>query len=169
MVLVDQGCLTDILFYSTFEKMQLIEASLTTCKGDLVGYFEERVDVCGAIWLRTTFNSQPKAKAIDVQYLIINMILGRSSLNTLGVIVSTPHLADKNKQSTETSEANSVRDMRSNPPHPLKRSPNTIKSSINLKKSTPPKAQFLYYSNKIIFLAFLSMNDKEIIKAISLL
>ncbi|WOL01179.1 hypothetical protein Cni_G09893 [Canna indica] len=98
---VDQGSLTDILLYSTFEKMQLTKASLTLCKGDLVGFPGERVNVRGAIWLRTMFDSQPKVKTIDVKYLVINipnpydMILGRSSLNTIGAVVSTPHLAVK--------------------------------------------------------------------------
>ncbi|WOL01432.1 hypothetical protein Cni_G10148 [Canna indica] len=73
-VIVDQGSSPDILFYSTFEKMQLTEASLTPCKED---------------------------PTIDVQYLVISisnpyhMILGRSFLNTLGAVVSTPHLAVK--------------------------------------------------------------------------
>ncbi|WOL20482.1 hypothetical protein Cni_G29287 [Canna indica] len=89
-VLVNQGSSIDILFYSTFEKMQLTEASLTPCKGDLVGFSGEMIDVRKAIWLRTTFNSQPKEKTIDVQYLII-MILGQPSLNTLGAVVSSPH------------------------------------------------------------------------------
>ncbi|WOL05255.1 hypothetical protein Cni_G13982 [Canna indica] len=48
-VLVDQGSSTDILFYSTFEKIQLTEASFTPCKGDLVGFSGERVDVRRAI------------------------------------------------------------------------------------------------------------------------
>ncbi|WOK98456.1 hypothetical protein Cni_G07168 [Canna indica] len=64
--LIDQGSSADILFYSTFEKMQLTEVSLTPCKGDLIGFSGERVDIRGAIWLRTMFNSQPKAKTIDV-------------------------------------------------------------------------------------------------------
>ncbi|WOL07652.1 hypothetical protein Cni_G16397 [Canna indica] len=48
-VLVDQDSSTDILFYTTFEKMQLTEASLIPYKGDLVVFSRKRVDVRGAI------------------------------------------------------------------------------------------------------------------------
>ncbi|WOL20688.1 hypothetical protein Cni_G29493 [Canna indica] len=81
--------------------MQLTEALLTPCKWDLIGFSGERVVVRGALWLRTIFDSRPKAKTIDVQYLVINipslyhMILGQPFLNTLGAVVSTPHLAVK--------------------------------------------------------------------------
>ncbi|WOL20470.1 hypothetical protein Cni_G29275 [Canna indica] len=82
---VDQGSSADILFHSTFQKMQLTKASLTPSKGDLVGFSGEMVDIRGAMWLRTAFNSKSKVKIIDVQYLVINipcpyhMILRRPS------------------------------------------------------------------------------------------
>ena len=61
----------------------------------------ERVNVLGVIELRTTFRIDSNIKTISVWYLVIDsrapyhMILGRPSLNTLGAVVSTPHLALK--------------------------------------------------------------------------
>ena len=49
--------------------------------------------------LRTTFGAEANFKTVDVWYLVIDsqapyhMILGRPSLNTLRVVVSTPYLA----------------------------------------------------------------------------
>ena len=81
--------------------MQIPESSLNLYHGDLVGFSGERVNVLGVVELRTTFGAEPNIKTIGGQYLVIDsqapyhMILGRPSLNTLGVVVSTPHLALK--------------------------------------------------------------------------
>ncbi|WOL03954.1 hypothetical protein Cni_G12674 [Canna indica] len=96
---MDQGSLIDILPYFTFEKMQLTETSLSPCNRDLVGFSRKRVNVQGSIWLRTMFDSQSKAKMTDMHYLVIDvpshyhMVLGQPSLNNLGAVVSTPHVA----------------------------------------------------------------------------
>ena len=61
----------------------------------------EWVNVLGVIELTNTFGTEPNFKTIDVQYLVIDsqapyhMILGRLSLNTLGAVMSTHHLALK--------------------------------------------------------------------------
>ena len=91
----------DILFFSTFKKMQLSEFALHPCNGDLVSFSGERVNARSYIWLTTTFGTEPKSKLIDVQYLVIDcptpyhMIIGQPSLNTLDTIVSMPHLTLK--------------------------------------------------------------------------
>ncbi|WOL17528.1 hypothetical protein Cni_G26321 [Canna indica] len=72
-VIVDQGSSVVIFPHSIFEKMQLAKASLSPCNGDLVGFLGEKVNVRGAIWLKTTFNSQLKAKTINVHYLVIDI------------------------------------------------------------------------------------------------
>ena len=44
-VLIDQGNSADILFLSTFRKVQFSEASLTPYSGDLVGFLRKRLNV----------------------------------------------------------------------------------------------------------------------------
>ena len=64
-----------------------------------MGFSGEWVNILGVIKLRTTCETKPNIKIIDVRYLAIDsralyhIILGRPSLNSLGAIVSTPHLA----------------------------------------------------------------------------
>ena len=63
-----------------------------------MGLYGEMANVLGVIELRTTFKIESNIKIIDVQYLVIDsraschMMLGRPSLNTLRVVVSTLHL-----------------------------------------------------------------------------
>ena len=81
--------------------MQLPESSLSPYHGDLLGFSIKWVNVLGVVELRTFFGTEPNIKTIGVGYLVINfrapchMILGRPFLNTLGAVVSTPHLALK--------------------------------------------------------------------------
>ena len=65
-VLVDQGSLTDILYASTVQKVQILESNLSPYHGDLVGFSRERVNVLGVIELRTTFGTEPNIRTIDV-------------------------------------------------------------------------------------------------------
>ena len=100
-VVVNQGSLADILYASALPKMQIPESIFSPYHGDLVRFFGELVNILGVIELRTTFRTKLNIRTIDVQYLVIDsrasyhMILGRPSLNTLGVVVSTLHLALK--------------------------------------------------------------------------
>ncbi|WOL00744.1 hypothetical protein Cni_G09457 [Canna indica] len=122
--LVDQGSSGGILFHSTFEKMQLTEASFIVCKGDLVGFSRERIDVCGAIWLRTTFNSQPKAKTIDECCMSIRRKPDGAIMNASnqrrpnqGMCLSARKhsLGTRYKQSAKNLEPSSGQDMRKQP------------------------------------------------------
>jgi len=66
-----------------------------------VGFSGERVGTKGYIELYTTFGKDKACKILNIRYLVIdvntsyNILLGQSSLNKLGAIVSTPHLAMK--------------------------------------------------------------------------
>ncbi|XP_025625624.1 uncharacterized protein [Arachis hypogaea] len=100
-VLLDPSSSADVLFYSTFIKMQLFEKAMQPSSGELVGFFEERVPIKGHVWLKTTMGDHPLAKTIDVQYLIVdypspyNIILERPALNKFRAVVSTLHLCVK--------------------------------------------------------------------------
>ncbi|XP_015959532.1 uncharacterized protein LOC107483427 [Arachis duranensis] len=100
-VLLDLGSSTDVLVYSTFQKMKLSNNILQSTGGDLVGFLGERVPIIGSVWLYTTLGEHPLSKTCDIQYLVVdclspyNLILGRPFLNKFGAIVSTFHLCVK--------------------------------------------------------------------------
>ncbi|XP_015956378.1 uncharacterized protein LOC107480729 [Arachis duranensis] len=100
-VLLDQGSSADVMFLSTFKKMQLKEKILQPSSKELVGFSGEKIPVTGYVWVRTTLGEPPHSKTLDIQYLIVdcispyNIILGRHSLNSFGAIVSTIHLCVK--------------------------------------------------------------------------
>ncbi|XP_057755574.1 uncharacterized protein LOC130974736 [Arachis stenosperma] len=100
-VLLDPESSADVLFYSTFKKMQLSDKSLQLSAGELAGFSGERVPISGYVWMRTTLGEHPNSKILDIQFLevdcvsLYNIILGRPSLNSFGAIVSTIHLCVK--------------------------------------------------------------------------
>ncbi|XP_068479118.1 uncharacterized protein [Phaseolus vulgaris] len=99
--LVDQGSPVDILFWETFKKLHLKEQDMVLLKEQIIGFSGEKVDTKGYIDLPTTFGRGNATKTITIRYLVVdtrtsyNALLGRSLLNKLGAIVSTPHLAMK--------------------------------------------------------------------------
>ncbi|WOL07737.1 hypothetical protein Cni_G16484 [Canna indica] len=100
-VLVDQRSSADVLFYLTLERMGISETSLHPYHGELVNFSVDRVNVKGRLRIATTFSSTPITRTINIQFLVVhctspyNMILDRPSLNNLGAMVSTHHLAIK--------------------------------------------------------------------------
>jgi len=100
--LVDQGSSVDVLYWETFKKLQIPKGEVQLYEDQIVGFSKERVDTKGYIDLYTKFGGgRTQAKIIKIRYLLIeantsyNILLGRPSLNLLGAIVSTPHLAMK--------------------------------------------------------------------------
>ncbi|XP_027922675.1 uncharacterized protein LOC114180566 [Vigna unguiculata] len=67
----------------------------------IYGFSGEKVSTRGYINLYTVFRDSNQTKTIPIRFLVVdaptsyNVLLGRLSLNTLGAIVSTPHLAMK--------------------------------------------------------------------------
>ena len=100
-VLIDQGSSVDILYWKTFNKLQIPPADLTPHDEPIYGFSGERVPTKGYIDLHTTFGEGRQTKTIPIRYLVVeahtsyNVLLGRPSINALGAIVSTPHLAMK--------------------------------------------------------------------------
>jgi len=100
--LVDQGSYVDVLYWRTFRKMGLEESEIIPLDEQIVGFSGERVDTKGYVDLDTRFWKPGRGqKTISVRYIVVdvnisyNALLGRPSLNKLGAIVSTPHLAMK--------------------------------------------------------------------------
>ena len=100
--LVDQGSSVNVLYWRTFKKMGLDESEIIPLDKQIIGFSGERVDTKGYIDLHTRFGEIGRGqKTIYVRYVAVhvnkfyNALLGRPSLNKLGVIVSTLHLAMK--------------------------------------------------------------------------
>lgn len=97
-VLIDQGSSSDVLFWETFKRLGLDAEQIKLFNGSLVGFSGEQVEVRGYVELKTTIGEGRNAKTLRVRYMLVkarssyNIILGRSSLNKLGAVVSTLHL-----------------------------------------------------------------------------
>jgi len=100
-VLVDQGSSVDILYWATYQKLQLPDTAMVPYDEPIYGFSGEQISTQGCIDLHTVFREGTQTKTIPIRFLIVdaptsyNILLGRPSLNTLGAVVSTPHLAMK--------------------------------------------------------------------------
>jgi len=100
-VFIDQGSSVDILYWATYQKLQLPDTAMVPFDKPIYGFSGEQVSTRGYIDLHTVFREGTQTKTIPIRFLIVdaptsyNILLGRPSLNTLGVVVSTPHLAMK--------------------------------------------------------------------------
>ena len=100
-VLVDQGSSTDVMFWSTFNKLQLSPNQLRRYTGCLYGFARDHVEVRGHIDLRTTFTDGVASRIENIRHLVVNthstynILLGRPALNRLRTIASTRHMKMK--------------------------------------------------------------------------
>jgi len=100
-VLIDQGSSVDILYWTTYQKLQLPTNAMIPYDEPIYGFSGEKVSTCGYIDLHTVFRDGTQTKTIPIRFLVVdvptsyNVLLGQPSLNTLGVVVSMPHLAMK--------------------------------------------------------------------------
>jgi len=67
----------------------------------LLGFAGQRVQARGYVDLLTTFGAGQTYKTLVVRYILVdadtsyNVLIGRRTLNQLGTVVSTPHMAMK--------------------------------------------------------------------------
>lgn len=95
-VLVDSGSSVNILYWNTFQCMDLSEDFIVPYNEQIVGFAGERVDTCGYIDLRTQLGAGREGDERKVRYLLVhantsyNVLLDRPCLNAFEAIVSTP-------------------------------------------------------------------------------
>ena len=100
-VLVDQGSSADVMFWSTFNKLQLSPDLLRPYTGCLYGFAGDQVEVLGYLELRTTFTDGTTSRTESIRYLVVNansaynILLGRPALNRLRAVASTRHMKMK--------------------------------------------------------------------------
>jgi len=100
-VLVDKGSSADVMFWTTINKLQLSPDMLRPYDGFLYGFAGDQVEVRKHLELRTTFTDGTASRTGSIMYLVVNassaynMLLGRPTLNRLGVVPSTRHMQMK--------------------------------------------------------------------------
>jgi len=100
-VLVDQGSSVDVMFWTTFNKLQLSLDMLRPYDGCLYGFAGDQVEVREHLELRTTFTDGIASRTKSIRYLVVNasfaynMLLGRPMLNRLGAVPSMRHMKMK--------------------------------------------------------------------------
>ena len=88
-VLVDQGSLANVMFWSTFNKLQLSPYQLRPYTGFLYGFVGDQVEMCGHIELRMIFTDGAASRTTKIRYLVVNVpsayniLLGRPALNRI--------------------------------------------------------------------------------------
>jgi len=100
-VLVEQGSSADVMFWSTFNKLQLSPDLLRPYTGCLYGFADNPVEVRGYLKLRTTFTDGAASRTESIRHLVVNansaynILLGRPALNKLRAVSSTRHMKMK--------------------------------------------------------------------------
>lgn len=100
-VLVDQGSLTDVMFWNTFEGLQIPKDQLKPFEGTLVAFNGGWVKVQCYIDPWTSFTDGEESSTVNLKYIVVNapssynLLLGKPSLNQLGTVVSSHHLKMK--------------------------------------------------------------------------
>ena len=100
-VLINEGSSADVIFWSTFNKLQLSLDQLRPYDDCLFGFAGDQVEVSRHVELRTTFTKDTSSRTINIRYLVVNapsaynILLGRPALNRLGVVTSTRHMKMK--------------------------------------------------------------------------
>ena len=98
---MDQGSYADVMFWSTFNKLQLSPDLLRPYTGCLYGFTGDQVEVRGYLKLRTTFTDGTVSRTESIRYLVVNansaynILLGRPVLNRLKAVASTRHMKMK--------------------------------------------------------------------------
>ncbi|XP_025692378.1 uncharacterized protein [Arachis hypogaea] len=97
--LVDQGSSADILFKPVFDKLGLDEKELRAYPDTLFELGNTPIKPQGFISLHKTFGKGMKSKTLSINFIVVNLglaynaLIGRTALNWLGAVVSTPIFA----------------------------------------------------------------------------
>ena len=100
-VMVDNGSSADIIFVSTFDKMDFGREKLEPVNAHLRGFSRERVLPLGSLQLVLTLGDPLCQTTTTVRFLIVNapsaynILLGRPSLNAMRAIPSAYHMVIK--------------------------------------------------------------------------
>ena len=98
---VDNGSSVNLLYYSTFEKMDLLDKDMTRKTTYLYGFTCDAVRVKGTIKLPVTLGEDPVSATQVAEFMIVedptyyNALIGRPILKDMRVVTSIYHLSMK--------------------------------------------------------------------------
>jgi len=69
-----------VIFWVTFNNLQLLPDQLRPCDGCLFGFAGDQVEVRGHVELRTTFLDDVSSRTISIRYLVVNVVLAYNLL-----------------------------------------------------------------------------------------
>lgn len=100
-VLVDNGSSVNILAYSTYQKMGLLDKEMAPSYNELYGFTGNPVQIVGRVKLPLTLGEEPRSATQVVEFMVVNEdisyngILGRPMLKEMRVVTSIYHLSMK--------------------------------------------------------------------------
>ncbi|KAL1815684.1 hypothetical protein ACET3Z_018258 [Daucus carota] len=100
-VFVDNGSSVNLLYYSTFQKMGLLDKDMTRKMTYLYGFTGDAVRVKGTIRLPVTLGEDPVSATQVAEFMIVeapayyNALIGRPILKDMRVVTSIYHLSMK--------------------------------------------------------------------------
>lgn len=100
-ILIDNGSSADILFHSTFNRMNLVGAKFEPIKSELYGFTGNSVPSDGILNLPVELGTHPCQHIQAVDFVVVdcpssyNAIIGRPTLNAIRAVTSTYHLLVK--------------------------------------------------------------------------
>ena len=90
---IDQGSSTDILYWKTFQRLEVSPNTIQLHADPLLGFVGEQVETTGYVDLMTTFGQGLLSRSFTIRYLIVDAntsyfsLIGNRTLNELGAIV----------------------------------------------------------------------------------
>nr|XP_009396906.1 PREDICTED: uncharacterized protein LOC103981877 [Musa acuminata subsp. malaccensis] len=94
-IMVDTGSSADILYFDSFQKLDLARENMKPISSALTGFTRDSISPLRAITLPLTLGAPPRSKTVMTTFLVVdlptayNAILGRPTLNKVRAVVST--------------------------------------------------------------------------------
>ena len=88
-VLIDQGNSTDILYWKTFQRLEVSPYTIHPHASPLLGFAVERVKNRGYVDVMTTFSQGKLSKSFTIRYLLVDAdtsyfsLIGKKTLNEI--------------------------------------------------------------------------------------
>ena len=96
-IMVDTGSSVDILYFSAFWKLGIVEENLTPMLSVLTRFTSDSISPRGTTILLVTLGEESRSKTVLVTFMVVelplayNAILGRPILNKLRAVIAMYH------------------------------------------------------------------------------
>ena len=96
-VLIDQDNFPNILYWKTFQRLEVSLDIVHPYASPFLDFIGERVETRGYVDFMTTFGQGKLSRSFTIKYLLVDIdttyfvLIGKKTLNELGAIVTMPH------------------------------------------------------------------------------